>query len=292
MIRAGKQVFMKSLFPIIAVSITVLIGCGEDVGNRRGSPTAGTPTLTGDNFIVPSNITKSREQAVLQSQAINSFIANNTLPTGYRIVPVIATDDEGASDTDNRTVTGIGRPTVNCGTAANLTVLQRISDCVVQNSTKATWNGTFGGAGETTWKLVTKTSGGEAWIDTRTSLIWSSVVGIANWCNASGNTTKDAVSVVDCAVNGTAQVCVGKSLLGMTGVTWRLPTRNDYLQADIDGLRYVLTDTGSTPNWTATLDSSSAERSKAWAYIQDQGTLESVLLTDSKNVRCVGAAVL
>ena len=269
--------------------ITILVGCGEDTnGPRRGE--IFIPTITRDNFVVPSHIHKSREQLVLESRAVSNLIRTGTLPDGYRIAPVMATDDEGASTTDVRTRTSLGRPDTNCGNGSGLSAADRIRNCSTANGNKATWNGTFGGAGEATWNLVAKSAENEVWMDSRTGLIWSHVVAVDNWCNAAGNNRKETVPLIDCSQLGTDFSCVGRQFIGLTGITWRLPTRNDYLQADLDGLRYVLTDSADVGHWTATIDSASAGRSKAWVYIQEQGTIESVLLTENRNVRCVGAA--
>jgi hypothetical protein len=79
--------------------------------------------------------------------------------------------------------------------------------------------------------------------------------------------------------------------IGLPNIKWRLPTRNDYLQADLNGIRFVLK-TANSPFWTATMNSASTNRSEAWTYNQSQRTIEKVAMTDLRQVRCIGAASL
>jgi hypothetical protein len=173
---------------------------------------------------------------------------------------------------------------------AGLSISQRVEDCSGDNLDKAAWVGNENGAaGETTWRLVARSGTLEIWLDIRTGHVWSDVVSNTNWCNASSNT--EAGSGVNCTLLATNVSCTNATLLGISGINWRLPTRNEFLQADIDGLRFVLKDPG-TGFWTATLDSLSADRSVAWVYVQAQGTLEKATLSQERNVRCIGAASL
>ena len=87
--------------------------------------------------------------------------------------------------------------------------------------------------------------------------------------------------------------CVGKTLdlLGAQ-VKWRLPTRNDFLQADLDGLRFVMKKENETLGlWTSTIRGASQKRSEAWVYHSLEGTLSADDLDTEHAVRCVGAPV-
>jgi hypothetical protein len=146
----------------------------------------------------------------------NSTYLNQSMPSGYRDVPVVNTDDEGYCNADAGALGASCSPTTpiisvtyaqhiamnNCG-MTQPTIAARIADCKTQNPSVATWDGAVNGtSGEATWMLVTKltadssnATGGllsncvlavgagglqcvfkETWQDQRTGLIWSSLV--------------------------------------------------------------------------------------------------------------------
>lgn len=127
------------------------------------------------------------------------------LPSGYRSVPKIATDDDG-KDTSNLNLEAVDRTgwgSTACGIADD-TVLERIEDCSTIFGANARWNGaTSGNAGQGVWNLVSRSDaksgskGREVWRDERTGLLWSSVIGTAaNWCRASGSSNASGVSAL------------------------------------------------------------------------------------------------
>lgn len=270
--------------------LTTLVSCGEDVGSRRGSPTIDLPTLGGNGSAI-SQIHRNRGLNVLTTSTEITLITTNALPAGYRTIPLMAIDDEGSNGKNVSTRTGLGRPAVDCGNTSGATLSARIAECSTLNPGTSTWNGAANGAsGESTWRLVAKSAMGEVWQDSRTGHLWSDIVATTNWCNASGNNLQEANASVNCQTLGTNFSCVGKSIMGLSRVSWRLPTRNDFLQGDLNGLRFVLREADTTGFWTATMDSSSANRSEAWVYQQKQGILEKDSLTNDHQVRCIGAA--
>lgn len=271
---------------------TTILGCGDDAGGkRRALVEVDTPGLTTDVFIVPSHMHRTRESSnLLESHTANNEIIAGTLPLDiYRVVPSMALDDEGTNSKNVLTRTALGRPFTDCGIAPNATVGTRVDECGRINGPTASWNYVFSSAGESVWRLVAKSGNAEVWLDIRTGHIWSDILDTTNWCNASGN--QETSPAVNCNTLANNITCVGKAVLGIPGIKWRLPTRNDFLQADLDGIRFVLK-SASTSFWTATMDSSSFNRSEAWTYNQAQGTLEKAGLTDLRNVRCIGAASL
>lgn len=151
---------------------------------------------------------KAQAQVSLRTEATAATAYTNS-PTGYRAVPSISKDDDGAYTTS---VTKVDRSTwgaTTCGTS-QATVALRIADCAVNPviGPEATWNGAVkGNAGQGLWKLVTRTGdilaydlGREVWQDQRTGLLWSSRVSSGlNWCKASGsnNITGNPVAQVD-----------------------------------------------------------------------------------------------
>lgn len=265
--------------------VATLLSCGEDTGRRRGSPEIFVPGITTeDNFITASHLHRNRESIVLTSREERDAIAAGILSIDYRTKPSLSLDDEGKDGSNVRSRSTLGRPATNCGLAENLSITARIENCSLLNSTAAVWDGTTHGAsGESLWRLVAREGTSELWLDTRTGHLWSDTIVATGWCNASGAL---------CPAQTVVPVCSGASFMGLTGISWRLPTRNDYLQADLDGLRFVLKPDGGTGFWTATIDSLSPSRNAAWVYQQTQGTLEKVPFTSDRNVRCIGAAPL
>lgn len=168
--------------------------------------------------------------------------------------------------------------------------------------------------------------GREVWRDERTKLLWSSFVAQSlNWCKASGsnfiagnptseddpgnycdnatyqNTAGKAVSA--CFEDGENHFTTsdpgidpgGKAGLGLTSspkVAWRLPTRYDYQQADINGIRFVLPemvyDGSYTVEWSASVYSDSFNRYEGWVFEIPTGAIYYVARWKSYRVRCVG----
>jgi hypothetical protein len=216
---------------------------------------------------------------------------------------------------------------VNCGNTQN-SIAARISDCATLNGANATWSGeTNGNSGQGTWKLVTRSAPNqEVWQDQRTGLLWSSVLSNSeNWCRASGNaeasdpngycsstTFQPSYPVAQswCAESGptTMKEVAGsgenwasgiyhpsKGGMGATPtpssppIHWRLPTRSDYLMADLNGIRFVLPDmikTSATRGWIAMILANRS--SAAWLFTHSNGQLESATRTDLHAVRCIG----
>jgi hypothetical protein len=133
---------------------------------------------------------------------------------------------------------------------------------------------------------VTKASGHEVWKDERTGMLWGGNMGGNNWCQASGNIENDGG--IDCSPGNGLQpetpvsMCAEGVGLNSDGfddpkggmgkvatanspsVSWRLPTRRDYLQAYANGMAYVLPGFLNTSFWTASVYS--GDRSYAWFF--------------------------
>lgn len=294
------QRFLALLFLI------TLFSCGQDVSSNRKlatvihRPTEGTTPEIGQSgsSVIFSQIHREKGQPVLTYAQEISQILNNTLSGAlYRIIPSVSQDDEG-SIANVVTVNDLGRPNTNCGSGTEFTgISARMNDCQAKNPTSGIWEGgRNGSAGEGTWRLVARNETAEYWLDERTGLLWSHFQTETNWCKASGNTEADSsLNTINCSLLGENQsVCAGASFaeIPATEVKWRLPTRNDYLQADLDGLRFVLMKENPAGLWTATIRSASGGRSEAWVYHSTEGTITSANLSTAIQVRCVGAAVL
>lgn len=293
---------MKSL-PFMA--LLILIACGADVGSNKNRPQpeqntpAVTPTPTPPSPVIVSSVSyihrKLGVKILTYAEEITLTLTSN-LPTYYHKIPVMGLDSEGVDGKNVYTRTGLGRPKVACGTDPALTTIKsRIEDCSTKNTDKAVWNGTsFGSSGESSWKLVTLNLADEMWLDERTGLIWSNIVATkSNWCAASGN-IESAVppeTTVDCETLGAAKnICADDAENFKNTIQWRLPTRNDFLQADLNGLRFVLDTTSTVGLWTSTMKGSTDAMNMAWTYTLPQGTLVAEPLETERNVRCVGLA--
>lgn len=295
----------KKLFSSLFL-LTFLVSC-EDLASNRPKRTVdpNKPTITAiegnGSTQIRSHMHRERGVPVLSSAEEILKTISNQLPGLYRIVPLMDKDNEGSTQ-NIITRTRLGRPIAECGVGPNFTGIDaRITDCFQKNTTTALWDGlTLGAAGEGIWKLVSKTlDGKEIWFDGRTGMVWSHIITLEqvsafNWCQASGNTQDDSMTeIINCRVLGDMQsLCDGNSLAGLEGqVKWRLPTRNDFLQADLNGLRFVLIPENQKGLWTATMRASSKTNSEAWVYDSTEGTLFAGTLNDSRQVRCIGASV-
>lgn len=242
------------------------------------------------------------------------------LPGGYRSIPLISADDEGAQSVANN---GVLRINWNSTCGISGTVSDRITDCAQKYDLNATWAGASkGNAGQGTWKLVTRAgnvSGDglyrEVWRDERTGLLWSSVVSKSlNWCQAAGVHGTDgsgfcdnslyqtqpsgATKAISACYEGASETSTdsridvlakGKTDTNPLNVKWRIPTIYDYEVADYNGIRYVMPDMSGIGNveWTGT--TRAIDLTKAWVYDSRTGATETRMRTDSTVVvRCVG----
>ncbi len=139
---------------------------------------------------------KTETQISIKTETTTYAGINSTLPAGYRAIPNINTDTEGAVLEGAPQVTKVDRSTwaaTACGAAGSIST--RIASCATAFGANATWNGTTAGdAGQSIWRLVSRTGamasgkGREVWQDDVTGLLWSSVVSTGiNWCKAIGS---------------------------------------------------------------------------------------------------------
>ena len=236
------------------------------------------------------------------------------LPTGYRAVPQIALDDEGADATNVTFVDRTGWGVNTCGDS-QATVELRIADCAAHGTIgpNATWDGAVkGNAGQGVWK------------DMSTGLLWPSKVSVSlNWCKASGS---NFVTNNPSAEDGPSNYCdnatyqntgtgpatkavsacyedgdnyftttdgninnagkAGLSYASTPSIRWRLPTIYDYKVADANGIRFVLHDMDANYEWSASVFSTS--RIAAWVFSGSLGSFSSPTRGSNRDVRCVG----
>lgn len=286
--------------------------CRDQASCPDGSWTAEVPVLLTPVDLLASNMLRDKTAGQLGLKA-ELALGSAALPSGYRYVPDIMKDDDGLGGS----VTLGTRPSVVCGTTQK-TVELRVADCALANSDMATWDGASNGhAGEGQWKLVTYNGTHEVWRDERTKLIWSDNLGTTNWCRASGSSgggpfgQVDPNNICDNIANQPVQAvpeswCTEHSAFntpatydsakgGMRlaatssspSVIWRLPTRADFFQAEVDGFRFPLPNM-NVSFWTAT--TLSYMRNAGWIFGGASGghVDGGYRYTATYSVRCVG----
>jgi len=279
---------------LTAFCILILsVGGCNDVSTNRKMGTAQPPqAVTADSLIVSGIHREQGKPAVSYADEIKA----DGKPANTRFIPDNRLDDDGA---DGENATFALRPSVECGLGRSVSLINKIKDCVDKNADRAFWSGKVNGSSaETDWKLVmlsivgtTKT---EIWYDTRTKMLWSDIVSTtANWCKASGSDqpSSDLVSIECNNLIGNERTCVNYSHAEMPNVHWRLPSRVDYLQADIDGIRFVLRRSADT-FWTATTSTFKLgeKRENAWTYDLETGNFVAVKMSEARSVRCIGTS--
>ncbi len=311
----------RKLFIPLLLGLAVLspfVGCAGICLNQAQCPDGSWSAGSFINFMASTlHRDKSTAQITLQAELTQGTTA---LPVGYRKFPRIGNDIlPTAGDDEGRlggSVTYALRPATSCGTNQS-TVAARIAHCASQNPTRSTWDGsTSGNSGQGVWKLVTYNGAHEVWRDERTNLVWSDNLGTTNWCRASGvsgggpfgqvdqygfcdnvanqnQVTPESWCTEDSGVNtpGIYDSMKGGMRFAVTGtspsVVWRLPTKWDYHQAEIDGIRFPLPSMGFA-FWSASMDS--AYRGNAWYYFGGYGGILTVVDRGMGGyyVQCVG----
>lgn len=272
---------------------------------------SGVSAVVSLNNVLQSNALRTLGTASISQKDETSTYAGVALPAQYRKVPLLATDTLANA-------TYSSRPIVDCGASGALAA--RISDCLVQNPTTATWEGTTQGAhSETAWHLVSRQGANkEVWQDARTGLLWSSKVSLGdNWCMASGNMEATDPSGycnnvtyqpdyptlarsycaeelgLDSAIGtetwGTGTYDAAKGGMGANSspsVQWRLPTIQDYYQAALDGIIYVMPDATADDEWTSVVGLNPANAYAFYALEMSVNRIDRS--TATLHIRCVG----
>jgi hypothetical protein len=274
-------------------------------------PDRQTPGLGGD-LNNGDYVLKSQSFRVIGKAQISDLAIQNAIQAGQDIeevyyfdLPQINLHDDGVNPkTDTPSVVHAMRPPLECGKeSANRSLSELSVDCQTENGDNASWIGKDKAtSGEGVWRLITKRSGIEVWQDVTTGLIWSDVVDSVNWCEATGN--KEDGNTVDCIDYDSEEVfdlCRleipdyrdGKGRINSTDpddadiVKWTVPTRNEFLQADLNGARFVLPAFKSNKRfWSSTVDSSN--RDFAWTFRGEDGVLDSRKRDTNQHVVCVG----
>ncbi len=219
--------------------------------------------------------------------------ALNPTQSGYRILP---TNSDG--ELRNASRLSYASFASNCGLVGS--VSQRIDSCRTQYPSSASWNGEAQGLyAEGSWSLVTRDiiNGVAIWKDNSTGYLWTSkVASEVPFCEAAGVNDEHSGN---CDASQTNTYCAERSgftLVNPAGlgnlsraagnVTWRLPTRADFLRAELSGLRYVQDVSSTDVFWTS--NTLSTALGDVWTF-GGNGHLAAIDINDSTtDVLCVG----
>lgn len=294
---------MKFQTLIYLVMATLLASCGafeaSDNSDRKenpddsrqgnnNEPTSDVEPLRTEDLpeALNSQIFRSKGTKIYKYGDESALTRADELPSTLHPVP-----DKVAHDMDK--LTGRVNKGVNCGIDlddSNPTITKRMNDCKSKNSSDVLsyyWSGKDNGlAGENDWRLVARNGDKAIWLDVATGLIWSPSLPQNTWDLASGN-----VEEAEQICNGANDTSSKNFFLGIKAdeVSWRLPTRGDFLQADLNGSRFVLpADEEALNYWTANYISDEAS---AWSIELSSGILSKTGENNSLAIRCVGSVL-
>lgn len=231
---------------------------------------------TGEDKKYRSQMFRARGSSQLDLDSIQKAISQGKLPDTYHLAIRPSLDNDSQVIRHNHNL-------VQCGhLASHETVKQRISHCKSLNPSNYHWSGQVNGiSGEGNWQIVTKLDSGSdstLWLDNTTGLIWSHLLKAQAWDTASGAIKEDDLTYCESLNQETNKQ-----------ISWRLPNRNEFLQADLNGARFVLPETDNT-FWTSSSDSADY-KNFAWTINQSTGVLQKVDKNMPHEVRCVGVVI-
>lgn len=322
MTKAILEICRKTSAAAIVLSLGVLAscgvpsaGCGDGVvcledGAASGEAATASDIKVGKYAYSPngeviegkldpsleSTSTKLRDFGTAVLTLIQEALAPNS--SGYRVAP-LPTDGELRAAAQ----LSMASYTTDCGTTGS--VSNRILDCKGEYSAAATWVGSTEGLyAETTWTLVTRdtTAGIAIWKDNGSGYLWTTTIATnVSFCQAAG---VDQPSYgFNCASNNGAKLSycsensgfsypagvaakLGNLSVASGKVMWRLPTRADYLRAELNGLRYVLPMGGTDNFWS--VNTWSVDPGSIWTF-SSEGVVTTTAISDtSTDVICVG----
>lgn len=254
--KGDAVVFVRVCLSIVFFS-AILFACGKGLNNPNLTRNVlEAASYLGFRDFAPSGLFRSpgKPQLTIAEEHALGALPSSLLERkaqAYREIPVFELDDE--SLWSSATALGLhdGPP---CGTA-QVSIEERAAHCATE------WDGeehTRGPAAK--WRLITRTaSRNEVWQDMRTGLLWSdyAVAEAVNWCAASGNDEdlRGYMDGVNCSeehpnVCREASSIDARGGINGSGVQWYLPSIYDWLQAELDGIRFVLRNI-STTYWSS-----------------------------------------
>lgn len=284
----------NTILNIVIVGTLVSCGAAKNPKSRKG-----------DDLNPPTNTNQAARSSELQGKLRSQMyrfkkseqytysaeakkLQDSKLPVSHRVIPNTDYDIDSAVDK----VKALENPDIVCGNSKTDSIQARHADCFEKHplSDFVEWSGKNQGiSGEGNWQFISnsKSTEGEnkiVWQDFTTGYLWSDVMSGYSWEEAAGIGE----------TNLTNRPCLSKlespkHELGRINpdiVTWRLPNRNEYLQADLNGSRFVLPNTKGLV-WTA----SYAGDNQAWAINVATGELILQSIDTALSVRCIGVVL-
>lgn len=215
--------------------------------------------------LINSSAHRDRGADLLNQRQYSHLSTLDSLPTQYASTVDVYSNDESYAYIIDQAL--VHPSTSSCGLSGTLE--SRINDCDQVFDASS-----IGNSAESKWDLVLRVLNIELWRDRQSGLVFSSIVDKQNWCRAAGNDqdiqNSSNVTLTDCApLVSSMNIC--KDTGDNLGLKMRLPTRNDFLRAEISGIR-LLWPNWSTSNysfWSSTLKSD--QRNYAWTYSAKYG---------------------
>lgn len=296
MVRVKKRESMNStMLNIILLGTLVSCGAAKNSKSREGdnaTPPPANSQQAASSIELQGKLRsqmyryKGSEQFTYTGEIKN--IQKNDLPLSHRTIPNIEYD----IDAKVEHVKPFENPAVICGNSNDQSIKGRHADCFAKHPLKdfVEWSGKNQGiSGEGDWQLISNSKGTEdsnkiVWQDFSTSYLWSDVMDGYSWEEAAGI---GATNLENRPCQ--AKLDSPKHELGRINpdiVSWRLPNRNEFLQADLNGSRFVLPNTKGLV-WTA----SYAGDNKAWAINVATGELIQQAISTTLAVRCIGVVL-
>lgn len=153
---------------------------------------------------------------------------------------------------------------VNCG-ENEATIDDKIASCAMLND-----GATVDVGNSKIWKQVTKIGTDELWLDVTTGLIWSP--------HSAGKADYNS------------NACNWSNVYGVSGVTWRLPTKSDFQGAEADSMRSVIYMNSNSGAWSSTSGSGYWGPDK-WVYYFTTGNLYALRIntssTNNSHTMCI-----
>lgn len=294
---------------LICFIITNLVACGaaKNSKSRSGENPENNPP---DRDIQPadsdqlqktlrSHMFRNKESQQLSFYGERDALAKKELPKTHRTIP----DAQRDVDTNVVRPEKIASPEAGCGNYSGVDADQAVSIKARYNNCKdvqgdinaVTWFGKNKAInGEGFWRMIANSSYTEnekvfnkiIWQDLSTALLWSDLSASYTWEEATGITNKDSRPCL--SKSDTPKHELGR--IHPSFVTWRMPNRNEFLQADLNGSRFVLPNT-SDYIWTASFGGTQNGVDMAWAIKVSTGELKLMPTSTELATRCIGVII-
>ena len=295
---------------IVCLSIGALKACGP-AGGKRNNPSDDSNVNTQNQEVstplIKSQVSRDKGTDSISYLDLSIALKNETLKANIILSPTPSLDRDELSKRRATRVSKISESIEedNCGDSIQSTssIPDRVTECQKKISNPAAnyWAAKESGtSGEGDWALVSyiyekddsAPKKSKVWRDLSTGLLWSDIVASGSYIEAIGfDPTSETrlQSLCDSQLNS-PKPAFGN--ISPKQVKWRLPNRSEFLQADINGARSVLSNTKNL-FWTASFEGipEGSTDITAWAINQSTGVLEKVDVNTVIQVRCIGVSI-